>query len=225
MRSLLPAALLAATIPLAAAAEPAIACHCYQDRRYDPSRPAAADPYILATTRSSLLSASFGVDKGTLVRAVMTGSAPDDLFVAHFAGARSGRDAGALLRQRGAGVPWKEALAGAAGLPAPFEALLARGAPGAELAAAAVDDALVGRLGADPASLRALREARASSEEAILATFLSRRLEAPPGRLLASVRDGDRTWGALLAEADLSPERIDEAVRAAVRGREAAAAH
>ena len=51
---------------LASNAAPTVACHCYQDRTFDPERPAAADPYILATTRSSLLSAAFGVDKRAL---------------------------------------------------------------------------------------------------------------------------------------------------------------
>ena len=35
--------------------EPAAGCHCYRDWTYLADRPAAADPYILATSRSSLL--------------------------------------------------------------------------------------------------------------------------------------------------------------------------
>ena len=44
---------LAALLPAPGLAAPAAACHCYRDRAFDPARPAAADPYILATTRSS----------------------------------------------------------------------------------------------------------------------------------------------------------------------------
>jgi hypothetical protein len=79
--------------PGLAGAEPTATCHCYQDRAFDPSRPAAADPYILATTRSSLLSAVFGIEKRSLVSAVMTGTDPDDLWVAQWAGARLGKPA------------------------------------------------------------------------------------------------------------------------------------
>ena len=68
------AAALVAALPGVPRAEPAGACHCYQDRAFDPGRPAAADPYILATTRSSLLSAAFGVEKRSLVAAVMSGT-------------------------------------------------------------------------------------------------------------------------------------------------------
>ena len=90
---------LAGLLPVAGRAAPATACHCYQDRSFDPARPAAADPYILATTRSSLLSAAFGVDKRSLVSAVMTGTAAEDLWVASWAGARTGRPSAA--------APWR----------------------------------------------------------------------------------------------------------------------
>ena len=72
-------------------------CHCFRDRAYELDRPAAADPYILATTRSSLLSAAFGPGKASLVQAVMTGTAPEDLSIAYFAAARAGGETGALL--------------------------------------------------------------------------------------------------------------------------------
>lgn len=45
----------------------------------------------LANARSSLLSAVFGVSKATLVQAVMSGTAPEDLWIAHWTAARSGR--------------------------------------------------------------------------------------------------------------------------------------
>src|SRR5512138_3933537 len=121
MRALL---LAVAVLPAAAAAAPTANCHCFRDRAFDPARPAAADPYVLATTRSSLLSAALGPGKGSLVRAVMGGTAPDDLWVAHWAAARAGGDAGALLEAKGAKGSWKAALAGAKGHGAPFEKAL-----------------------------------------------------------------------------------------------------
>ncbi|HET9553331.1 MAG TPA: hypothetical protein VFP50_10215, partial [Anaeromyxobacteraceae bacterium] len=149
-RRLLPLLAAALLAPAAARAEGTGGCHCFQDRTFDPARPAAADPYVLATTRSSLLSAAYGIQKASLVRAVMTGSAPEDLWIAEWVGAKAGRPAAQLLAAREERGSWPAALQGATGLGAPFEAALAAGGDARSLAALAVDDVLVHRLGADP---------------------------------------------------------------------------
>src|SRR5512136_2337719 len=149
MRSLLLAARLLAALAAAARAAPTVDCHCFQDRTWDPAAPASADPYVLATTRSSLLSASFGVGKGNLVRTVMAGVPADDLWIAYWAGARAGRDPDTLLAAREKRGSWKRALAGAKGLGPTFDAALASGAADAALSAVAVDDVLLGRLHAN----------------------------------------------------------------------------
>ena len=207
----------AANLPARAAAESAVSCHCFRDRTFDPARPAAADPYLLATTRSSLLSAAFGPSKGSLVATVMGGTAAEDLWVAHWAGARAGRPADALLQAMREKGSWRAALAGATGLGAAFEQALGRGADRVELAALAVDDVLASRLGASPESIRALRAAGATSEEAILASVLERRIEAPVLPLLRHVRAGRGSWGAVLHDAGLAPADIDGYVRSLVR--------
>lgn len=208
---------LAALLPAAGLAEPAAACHCYQDRTFDPARPAAADPYVLATTRSSLLSAAFGVDKRSLVSAVMTGTAAEDLWVASWAGARTGRPSAALLALREERGSWQAALRGTAGLGGPFAAALDAGAPAAALAALAVDDVLVSRMGATPATLKALAATGASPEERILATALAAHLAAPTAPLVAQVRAGRATWGQVLHDAGLTPKDLDGLVRRLVR--------
>ena len=155
--------------------------------------------------------------KKELVTAVMTGTAPEDLWVAHWAATRTGRAAAWLLDAVAETGAWRAALAGAKGLPAPFQAALARGAGPPELAAFAVDDVLAGRLGADPAALGGLRAAGASSEQLIVAVFLAPRLKVPAAELLARYRGGRATWGALLHEAGLAPEQLEAAMRASVR--------
>lgn len=216
----LPAALLAlapALAPaLAAAAAPAAACHCFRSRSFDPADPPAADPYILASARSALLSAAFGVPKATLVRAVMSGTPPEDLWIAHWSAARTGREADRLLAAAAEPGAWRAALAGAKGLPGGFGALLGRGAHRSELAAFAVDDVLASRLGADVAVLRALRAAGASSEQVVVSIFLAAQLKVPAPDLLARFRGGEATWGTLLDEAGLAPERIEAEVRRAL---------
>jgi hypothetical protein len=211
------AAGLLALAPAPAAAEGTVTCHCFRDRSYDPERPAAADPYVLATTRSSLLSAAFGVEKGSLVRAVMSGADPDDLWIAAWAGARSGRGAEALAEARRARGSWAAALAGVPGLGPSFETALARGDGTAALAALAVDDVLVTRVGADPAAVAALRAAGSGTPETILAAVLSRRLALPTAPLAAEVRRGRLTWGRVLSDAGLSPKDLDGVVRGLVR--------
>jgi len=211
-------ALAAALGPSPAAGQGAAAgCHCFRDRTYDPARPAAADPYVLATSRSSLLSAAFAVPKAELVQGAMGGTAPEDAWVARWAGARAGRDAGALLEAKGAKGSWRAALAGASGLGAPFQAALARGASDAELAALAVDDVLVARFRADPAAVESLRAAGATSEQVVVAAILAARLGTPTVPLLKAVQAGQTTWGSLLADAGLPPKEIDAFVRARVR--------
>jgi hypothetical protein len=208
---------LTAVLPVAAGAAPTAACHCYQDRTFDPARPAAADPYILATTRSSLLSAAFGVDKRSLVTAVMTGTAADDLWVAQYAGARTHQPAAALLALRQSRGSWTSALAGLPDLDARFATALAAGADGQALAALAVDEVLVSRLRATPAAVRSLRDAGATPEERILASALAAHLAAPTLPLVLEVRAGKATWGEVLRDAGLAPRDLDGLIRRLIR--------
>jgi hypothetical protein len=213
----LAAALALALSPAAARPESTAGCHCFRDRSFEPARPGAADPYILATTRSSLLSAAFGVPKADLVRAVMTGAAPEDLWIAHWAAARAKRQARGLLDARSGKGSWRAALAGAGTLGAAFDAALARDAAAPELAALAVDDVLVARAQASPAAIKAIRAAGASTEETVVATVLAAKLGTPVLPLVVEVRTGRTTWGAVLHEAGIEPGQLDGLVRGMVR--------
>lgn len=213
MRVLLASLVLAALVPAAAAARATAACHCYRDRSFDPGRPAAADPYILATSRSSLLSAALGPSKRQLVQSAMSGTSPEDLWIAHWAAARGRKDAAALLEQREGGSSWQVLLAPAAGLEPAFRAALSRGASDAELAALAADDVLVSRVGAEREAVAALRAQGASTGEVILSVVLARRLQTSPATVLASAKAPRATWGALLEALGIPPKGLDELVR------------
>jgi hypothetical protein len=195
------------------AAEPTAACHCYQDRTFDAERPGAADPYVVATTRSSLLSAAFGPSKRELVQAVMTGTSPDDLWIAHWAAARTGREAAALLDAKGKKGSWKAALAGAQGLGKGFGEAIAHGTPEAELTALTVDDTLVARLGAEPAALASGRAAGATTNELIVAAVLAARLGTTPASILTPIKAGKASWGSMLSSLGLTPKDLDGVVR------------
>jgi hypothetical protein len=209
---------LAAAGPLPALAEPTGACHCFQDRTWDPERPGAADPYLLATTRSSLLSAAFGVPKRALVAAVMGGTPAEELWIARWAGARLRRDPDGLLASRRALGGWAPALSGAAAsLPPAFAAALRAGGDPAALAALAVDEVLVSRLGLGAGALAGLRSTGAPTEQVVLAAVLEVHLGAPARPLLAEVRAGRTTWGQVLHDAGLGPRDLDGLVRRLVR--------
>lgn len=211
------AALLAAAAPNPTRAAPTAACHCYRDRTFDPERPAAADPYILATTRSSLLSAAFGVDKRSLVSAVMTGTAAEDLWVAQYAGARSRQPAAALLALRQDRGNWPAALTGLQGLDGPFATALSAGADSRALAGLVVDDVLVSRLRAAPSAVKSLRDAGATPEERILASVLAVHLSAPTLPLVINVHAGKACWGEVLRDAGLAPKDMDGLIRQLLR--------
>jgi hypothetical protein len=210
----------------AARAESAVSCHCYRDRTYDLERPAAADPYVLATTRSSLLSAAYGVPKADLVRTAMAGTAADDLWIAYWGAARAGRTAEAMLEARRQQGSWSAVFRGLQGgedVAAAVRAAEARAGgllqdPAYDaLARLAVDDAVTARLGADPAAVRAFRADGASSEETVLAAVLQRHLGVPALPLLRHVRAGGTTWGRLLHESGIAPKDLDGIVRALVK--------
>lgn len=219
MKRLLPSVvvLIALLSSRVAAADSTGGCHCYRDRTFDPARPEAADPYILATVRSSLLSAAFGPPKRDLVGAVMTGTPPEDLWIAHWAAPRVGvTDASALIGAKARQGSWKAALAGRPGLGGRFAAAMARGASDAELAGIAVDDVLTARLGTDPAELAAARATSASTSEVILAALLAARLGTAPVTVLAPVKAGQATWGVALQALGLAPRDLDGLVRKAL---------
>lgn len=213
-----PLLLLALTLPPAIARpESTTGCHCFQDRSFDPARPGAADGYILATTRSSLLSAAFGLPKKDLVLAVMSGTPPEDLWIANWSAGRAKRSASSLLEARKQWGSWKLAFIPVGPLGGPIDAALARGATDAELAALAVDDVLVTRVRADPRTLRAIRAAGASTEETVVATVLSGKIGAPVLPLVARVKAGRASWGSVLADSGVEPAQLDALVRAMVR--------
>lgn len=102
--------LLFCLVALPAQAGPAMFCHCFQDRSFDPQRAAAGDPYFLATTQNSLLAASFKLSKKDVVRAKMSGTSGEDLWISNFLAARSGQSADQWMTARSSAVSWVKAV-------------------------------------------------------------------------------------------------------------------
>jgi hypothetical protein len=200
-----------------AEAASAISCHCFKDRAFDRSRPAAADAYILATAQSSFLAAAFRVEKKDLVRARMTGTSAEDLWIAQWLGARSRESPDRLQTLRGAKRSWAEALQGIrldpARVPASFLAKAAAGASDGELAAEAADLEIVSAWPASGVALKGLRLQGTTTPEAILSLLLASRTGRMPSEIVDEVRGGRQSWGALLDASGLAPKGVEQAIR------------
>lgn len=200
-------------------AEPAISCHCFRERDYDPARPGAADPYLLATAQNSLISAAYAADKKAIVKARMTGTSGEDLWIAHYAAARQGRSAAELLTARAAARSWSAVLVplDPARFGARFAGAVAAGEGDAVLAAIATDETLSARLGVQARELAALRSHGASNQETVLAAFLARRSGRPAVPPFEEVRAGRTSWGTLLHRLGIAPGTVEGEIRRLLR--------
>ena len=95
-------ALLLAMIAVSSPAQaiPAITCHCFTDRSFDPAKPALADPYFLAMTQNTLFALVFKIDKKTVVIKKQQGVSSDDLWLAYWIAAKSGQLPEGLLQAK-----------------------------------------------------------------------------------------------------------------------------
>ncbi|PLX83116.1 MAG: hypothetical protein C0617_12835 [Desulfuromonas sp.] len=200
--------------PASARAEPAINCHCYQDRSFDAKRPAAADPYLLTAAQNSLLAATFSTPKKTVVQAKMKGVSGKALWLAHWSAADTGLSAKEVLQERDKAPSWGALMKSLALSPGALDAqlgrALARDAPDDDLSEAVIDQVLSSRMDQAPEELALLRRKGAGDKEVILATLLARCSGRPASDLLREVNGKRTTWGALLQAQELEPGRMEE---------------
>lgn len=206
---------------LPAVAAPAISCHCFQDRSFDPRRPAAADPYFLATVQNSFLAAAFDIEKKTIVRAKMGGASGDALWVKGFLARRGGVSMDRVETVCGQTSSWQEALTRLKIAPDALGDRFARAAAGGAddgvLAQIAAEETLTARFGSTARDLAALRSAGAGTREVLLAEFLSRLSQRPATSIYAEVAEGRASWGLLLQRYGITADKIEDALRRLVR--------
>ncbi len=207
-------------LPMPALAIPAITCHCFTDRSYDPARPAAADPYFLATAQNSFFAAAFGVEKKDIVIKKQKGISAVDLWVAYWLAARRGGDPEALLQERKNKGSWWQ-VATSLAIPVKdqgrrFAEALKANAIDERLADAVVDDLVLRfRFHGEP-ELVALRKAGAGNQEIIMAGVIAARTRQPAVQLYREVKVGGASWGALLQRARIDTSKINSQVAALV---------
>jgi hypothetical protein len=197
-------------LPLPALAIPAITCHCFTDRSFNPAQPAQADPYFLATTQNSFFSVVFKADKKNIVMKKQQGTSSDDLWIAYWVASKSTASAEALLQAKQNKESWRDVIAplriSQKALGTRFATALNAKSSTIQLAEAVVDELFLHyRLMAD-AELNALRKAGASNQELIIATVISARTVQPVKQIYLDVKRGSKTWGALLQAAKIDPK-------------------
>jgi len=208
-------------LPLPAQAIPAIACHCFTDRSYDPTHPTLADPYFLATTQNSFFAAVFGIDKKTIVMKKQRGAASDDLWIAYWLAPMTGMSPELLLQKRQAKDSWSQAATqfdlhekhpGNR-----FSATLKANASDARLAETVVDELLLHYRFYGEVELEALRKAGAGNQELVIIALIAGKARKKPNQIYQEVKSGAASWGGLLQRANISPHDIQAEVAAMVR--------
>jgi hypothetical protein len=207
-------------LPMAALAAPAITCHCFTDRSYDPAHPTVADPYFLATTQNSFFAAAFGIEKKTIVVKKQQGISATDLWVAFWLSARVGANPESLLQERKTKGSWNQV---ATPLAIPQKSMggrvveaLKSNAADDRLAEAVVDELLLRfRFHSEP-ELAALRKAGAGNQELVMTGLIAAKTRQPATKLYQEVKGGRSSWGALLQRAKVKPEDIQAEVAALV---------
>jgi hypothetical protein len=204
--------LLVAALPASAAAIPAITCHCFTDRSYDPARPTVADPYFLATAQNAFFAAAFGVDKKAVVLKKQQGVPAEHLWIAYWLAAQSGVNPAALLQDRTAKGSWRlvgTARSISARMPGSRVAAgLAANLTDERLADAVVDELLLRFRFHGGQELAALRTAGAGNQELILLGLLAAKSRQPATQLYLEIKGGRVSWGGLVQRARLNPADI-----------------
>jgi len=208
-------------LPLPALAIPAITCHCFTDRSFNPAKPGLADPYFLATTQNSFFAAVFNVDKKTIVMKKQQGTSSDDLWIAYWLASKTNTSAQAQLQAKQAKETWAEIIAplriSTKTLGVRFSNALNAKSSTARLADAVVDELFLHYRLLAEAELTALRKAGASSQELIIADLIAVKMKQPAGQLYLEVKSGAKTWGSLLHGANIDTKNMQREITAAFK--------
>ncbi len=201
-------------LPISAHAIPAITCHCFTDRSYEPTRPAAADPYFLATTQNSFFATVFNTDKKSIVMKKQQGTSPDDLWIAYWVASKSGSSAHSLLQAKSKSDSWKNVTAplrlSSKILGSGFSGALNTDGSASQLSKAVVDEIFIQNQLLGEWDLDSLRKAGATNQELIIVTVIATKMKQPARQLYLEVKSGAKTWGALLSAAKIDTKNMQQ---------------
>ena len=203
--------LLVLTGPRPVHAEPAGGCHCFKNRSYNSEDRFGVDDYLRATAVNSLVARFFDISKKDIVMMRMNGAPLEELLAAFYISRRGEIDYREILELRFKRVPWHEVLTQNGLKPETIEpgfaGVLARGDT---RVMEHLEDATLARFfSIEPAEVIELRKLGLENvRDRVLALGLSRRLSVPAGDLARSLRQENRSWGEMAAEAGLTPEHM-----------------
>ena len=203
-------------LPIPAAAIPAITCHCFTDRSFETARPAAADPYFLATTQNSFFAIVYNVDKKTIVIKKQQGTSPDDLWIAYRVASISGVPADTLLQARQKHESWKDVIA-AAGIAAKksgsrFSNELSVNSSSAHLAETVVDEIFLHHRLMGEGELAEMRRIGASNQELIISAVISAKTGRSAKQVYLDVKNGSKTWGGMLTSGNIDTKNMQREI-------------
>lgn len=206
--------LLSVTAP--AYAMPAITCHCFTDRSFEPSRPAAADPYFLATTQNTFFAIVFNTDKKSVVMKKQRGASPDDLWIAYWVATKSGISPDSLLQAKQKNQPWKSVIASQRvsmkHLGTRFTKTLNSTSSSGDLAEAVVDELFLRHNLLADAELAAIRQIGVSNQELIIATVIAVKTRQSVRQVYSEVKNGSKSWGTLLTRGNVDIKNLSQEI-------------
>lgn len=184
--------------PASAFSIPAITCHCFTERSYDPARPTMADPYFLATTQNSFFALAFKADKRSIVMKKQQGTSSDDLWIAYWvAASKPGISPENLLKSKQDRQTWKNRIAplglSTKALGVNFTNALNANAPANLLAMKVVDELFLRFQLLDERELSAMRQAKASNQELIISTIIAAKTGTSAKPVYLEVKSGAKT--------------------------------
>ena len=189
--ALISAALILATFPAPSWG----GCHCFKDRTFEPSRPASADPYVLATARNSLVAAASDITKGKVVKMRMTGAEETDVWLESYLETEAGK---------------KDAASPA------YKAAEKAGDRDA-MAAALADKVLARTYRVEEETISMLRGAGANTAGVTLSLLIYERTGRDPGDIFAEVTDGKTTWGKTISSLGIALDTTGDLIMKSVR--------
>jgi hypothetical protein len=186
---------------LTLAAESTINCHCFQDRTYNHQDRTAADPYFLASSQSSLLSAIYNVEKRSLVMAKMSGSTNDYLWILHDLVQKTGQPENQIAAIQSREKSWENTFQRLGQTPDSLgQTYWKLSTNPQQLADSIVDEHLVKIFKISREEIRQWRKLGMNRKEIIIANIL----EGLPNDLYHLVNSGMKSWSQLLDEQGLA---------------------